>query len=66
MKKIFTFIIALMACASAMTAQASDDKSTPIPIAINTPPDNSIPKPKIHRSPMRIPVEGKNTTFNLY
>ena len=46
-----------MACALAVTAQASDDKSTPIPIAINTLPDNTKPKPPIHRSPMRIPVE---------
>lgn len=46
-----------MACASAMTAQASDDKSTPIPIAINIPPDQTKPKPPIHRAPMRICVD---------
>ena len=54
MKKFFTLIIVFMACASTMTAKASDEKSTPKPIVLDLHQNDGEPNPIIHRAPMRI------------
>ena len=57
MKKFFTLIIVFMACASTMTAKASDEKSTPKPIVLDLHQNDGELNPIIHRAPMRVYVE---------
>lgn len=57
MKKIFTLILASMAIALPLSAQDSNNTSTPTPIILQTHPKDNEPNPKPHRVPIRVEAE---------
>lgn len=57
MKKFFLIIIAFMVITVPMMAKESDNPPIPVPIILDTHPNDDDPNPTIPRAPMRICVE---------